>query len=124
METVTRASLTEAVRREVGLSREESERFVEAAIGELTGALAAGEKVKITNFGSFVVRVKGARMARNPKTGEPAPVAARRVVAFRPSRMLKEGVRQGMADAVRDVQARRRRPVHPQDAGEVSGLAS
>ena len=101
MGTVTRASLTDAVWREVGLSREESERFVEAAIAEMTAALAAGEKVTIVNFGSFVVRAKGARMARNPKTGEPAVVRARRVVAFRPSPALREGVRAALAGGER-----------------------
>ena len=97
MGTVTRASLTEAVWREVRLTREDSERFVEAAIGEMTAALAAGEKVTIVNFGSFVVRATGARMARNPKTGEPALVRARRVVAFHPSQTLREGVRAALA---------------------------
>ena len=98
MGTVTRASLTEAVWREVGLSREESERFVEAVIGEIAGALAAGEKLAIANFGRFAVHAKGARPGRNPKTGEPVPIAARRVVAFRASRKLKEGVDRAMAD--------------------------
>ena len=92
METVTRASLTEAVWREMGLSREDSERFVEDVIETLKERLAAGDAVKIARFGSFFVRDKGMRKARNPKTGEPAVVSARRVVAFRPSRKLREGV--------------------------------
>ena len=102
METLTRAGLVEAVWREVGVSRAEAERFVGAAIAELTAALAAGEKVAIVNFGGFVVRAKGARAGRNPKTGEPVEIAARRVVAFRPSRKLKEGVERGAADGGRD----------------------
>ena len=102
MGTLTRAELAKAVWREVGLSRAESERFVEAVIEEMTAALAAGGKVKILNFGSFVLRAKGARPGRNPKTGEPVPIAARRVVAFRPSRKLKEGVNPGMEDGGRD----------------------
>ncbi|MCY4550991.1 MAG: integration host factor subunit alpha [Defluviicoccus sp.] len=97
METVARASLTDAVWREVGLTRDESERFVEAAIGEMTAALAAGEKMTISNFASFVPRSKGARIARHPKTGEPALVRARRVVAFRPSQALREGVQAALA---------------------------
>ena len=100
--TLTRAELAKAVWREVGLSRAESERFVEAVIEEMTAALAAGGKVTILNFGSFVLRAKGARLGRNPKTGEPVPIAARRVVAFRPSRKLKEGVNPGMEDGGRD----------------------
>ena len=99
MDTVTRASLAEALWREVGLPRAEAERIVEAVIEELTERLAAGEKVKITNLGTFSVRVKGRRMGRNPKTGTPAPVAARQVVAFRPSRALKTGVNARMSGA-------------------------
>lgn len=99
MDRVTRASLTKAVWREVGLSREESERFVAAVIAEIAGALAAGQKVAIANFGSFVPRVKGSRPGRNPKTGEAVEIAARRVVAFRPSRKLKEDVNRGIAEA-------------------------
>ena len=68
--------------------RREAERFVEGAIGETTGALAAGEKVAIGNFGSFATRARGPRPGRDPKTGEPAPVTARRVVVFRPSKSL------------------------------------
>ncbi len=97
MDTLTRAGLAEAVWREMGLPRRESERFVEAAIEEMVAALAAGEKVTIVNFGSFATRAKGPRMGRNPKTGKPAPVTARRVVVFRPSWTLKAGVNEGVS---------------------------
>ncbi len=92
IDTLTRAELTDAVWREIGLSRAESERFVEAVIETVTDALAAGETVKIPCFGGFVPRAKGPRIGRNPRTGEPAPIAARRVVVFRPSRVLKDGI--------------------------------
>ena len=99
MGTVTRASLAEALWREVGLPRAEAERIVEAVIEELTARLAAREGVKISGFGSFSLRAKGPRMGRNPKTGTPAPVAARRVVVFRPSQTLKTGVSARMSGA-------------------------
>lgn len=102
MDTLTRAGLAEAVWREMGLPRREAERFVEGAIEEMTAALAAGEKVTIKNFGSFVTRAKGPRPGRNPKTGEPAPIAARRVVVFHPSRTLKVGVNEGVSESARD----------------------
>ena len=102
METLTRAGLVKAVWLEVGLSRAESEHFVEAVIEELTAALAVGGKVTILNFGKFDLRDKVARPGRNPKTGEPAVVPARRVVSFRPSRKLKEGVNPVMEDGGRD----------------------
>ena len=92
MDTLTRASLTEAVWREVGLSRLEAERFVEAVIEAITERLAAGEEVTILSFGKFVPHDKGPRPGRNPKTGEPALICARRVVAFRASRTLKDRV--------------------------------
>ena len=92
MQRVTRAVLTEAVWREVGLPRREAARLVDAAIETILERLAAGEPVMISGFGSFAVRDKGPRLGRNPKTREPAPIAARRVAVFRPSRLLTERI--------------------------------
>ncbi len=82
--TVTRAQLSEAVYQEVGLSQYESAQLVEAVLEEIVGSLVAGEKVKISSFGTFVVRHKDGRMGRNPRTGEEVPISPRRVVVFRP----------------------------------------
>ncbi len=90
--TVTRAQLSEAVYQEVGLSRNESAQLVEAVLEEIVGSLVGGESVKISSFGSFVVRHKGGRMGRNPKTGEEVPISPRRVLVFRPSHVLKDQV--------------------------------
>lgn len=87
--TLTRADLTEAVFREVGLSRSESATLVEAVLDEITETLVAGETVKLSSFGSFVVREKKGRMGRNPKTGEEVPIDPRRVLVFRPSNVLR-----------------------------------
>ena len=76
--TMTRADLTEAVYHEVGLSRSESAELVESVLGEISESLIDGETVKISSFGAFLVRHKGARVGRNPKTGEEAPITARR----------------------------------------------
>ena len=92
METVTRTVLREAVRREVGLPRREAAQLVDAAIDTICERLVAGEPVKISGFGSFATRDKDPRMGRNPKTREPAPIAARRVVVYRSSGVLKEGI--------------------------------
>ena len=67
--TVTRADLTEAVYQKVGLSRAESAALVELVLSEVCDCLATGESVKLSSFGSFVVRSKGERIGRNPKTG-------------------------------------------------------
>lgn len=90
--TVTRADLSESVYQEVGLSRNDSAQLVETVLDLISDRLVEGENVKISSFGSFLVRQKGGRMGRNPKTGEEVPIAPRRVLVFRPSQVLKESV--------------------------------
>ena len=83
--TVTRDVLCEAVYRKVGLSRIESATLVEVVLKEITDCLERGETVKLSSFGSFVVRKKRQRLGRNPKTGEEVPIPPRRVMVFKPS---------------------------------------
>lgn len=97
--TVTRAQLSEAVYQEVGLSRNESADLVETVLDEIVGALARGDIVKISSFGSFSVRSKGQRVGRNPKTGEEVPILPRRVLVFRASHVLKNRINQGLTGA-------------------------
>jgi len=92
VETISRPQLTEAIIREVGLSRNESAEIVEAVLAEVSDALVRGEMVKLPSFGSFSVRQKGQRMGRNPKTGDEVPIPPRRVVVFRPSSLLKKSI--------------------------------
>ena len=87
--TITRAELSEAVYQRVGLSRTESAALVELVLKELSDCLAKGETVKLSSFGSFVVRSKGERIGRNPKTGVEVPIEPRRVMVFKPSNILK-----------------------------------
>ena len=93
-QTITRAHLSEAVYKEVGLSRNESAELVESVLDEMIEALVGGEMVKISSFGSFSVRQKGERIGRNPKTGEEVPILPRRVLVFRPSHVLKNRINQ------------------------------
>jgi integration host factor subunit alpha len=86
---LTRADLAEAVFQAVGLSRNESSQMVEDMLEEVCDALAKGETVKLSSFGTFAVRQKSQRMGRNPKTGTEVPIAPRRVLVFRPSHVLK-----------------------------------
>ena len=95
MNTVTRAQLGEAVYREVGLSRGESAKLVESVLEAVTATLADGEAVKISSFGSFLVREKAERIGRNPKTRQEVPILPRRVVVFRASHVLKKRVNAG-----------------------------
>ena len=90
--TVTRAHLTEAVYQEVGLSRNESAQLVESVLDGIVDALARGESVKLSSFGTFTVRDKAQRVGRNPKTGEEVPILPRRVLVFRASHVLKDRI--------------------------------
>lgn len=93
--TLTRADLAETINRKMGFSRAESLDMVEAILSSMTGALAKGENVKISGFGSFVLRDKRERVGRNPKTGVEVPITPRRVMTFRASQLLKEQVAKG-----------------------------
>ncbi len=95
--TITRADLCEAVYRKVGLSRSESAELVEMLIDEVIETLERGENVKLSGFGSFMLRDKGERIGRNPKTGVEVPIAPRRVMVFKPSPVMK--ARMNGADA-------------------------
>ena len=88
----TRADLAEAVYNQLGLSRTESAELVEMVLQEITAVLEKGEPVKLTKFGVFSVRSKRERVGRNPKNGVEAPIPARRVLTFKPSRILKSKV--------------------------------
>jgi integration host factor subunit alpha len=98
-QTITRAYLSEVVYQEVGLSRNESAELLEAVLGEIAGALAQGETVKLSSFGSFSIRQKGKRVGRNPKTGEEVPILPRRVLVFRPSQVLKNRINESLRTA-------------------------
>ncbi|MAM24863.1 MAG: integration host factor subunit alpha [Rhodobacteraceae bacterium] len=93
--SLTRMDLSEAVFREVGLSRNESAQLVEAVLEHMSDALVNGEQVKISSFGTFSARDKSARVGRNPKTGEEVPINPRRVLTFRPSHLMKDRVASG-----------------------------
>lgn len=93
--TMTRSDLSEAVYREIGLSRNESAELVESILTRIADSLVQGDTVKISSFGTFAVREKNERMGRNPKTGQEVPIPPRRVLVFRPSHILKDRVNAG-----------------------------
>jgi integration host factor subunit alpha len=90
--TITRVDLYAAVYDKVRLSRSESLALVESVLKEITDTLAKGETVKLASFGSFIVRKKGQRLGRNPKTGVEVAISPRRVLVFKPSAILKQQV--------------------------------
>ena len=90
--TTTRSTLSEAVFKNVGLSRNESSSLVDSVFNEILKSLINGKDVKISSFGTFILRSKKERIGRNPKTGEEVPITARSVVTFRASNVLKSKV--------------------------------
>ena len=90
--TLTRADLSEAVYKRVGLSRNESSILVDVVLEEISAALETGEDVKISSFGTFSLRQKSQRMGRNPKTRIEVAIKPRRVLTFRPSHLLRERI--------------------------------
>lgn len=92
MGTLTRADIAEEIHRHVGLSRAESGNFVERILDMMCDELADGRNVKISGFGSFILRDKGERIGRNPKTGIEVPITPRRVISFRPSTILRDKI--------------------------------
>ncbi|WP_018867323.1 MULTISPECIES: integration host factor subunit alpha [unclassified Thioalkalivibrio] len=92
MAAVTKADLAAVLNEELGLNKREAKEFVEMFFEEMRQSLEAGEGVKLSGFGNFILRDKNQRPGRNPKTGEEIPVSARRVVTFRPGQKLRERV--------------------------------
>jgi integration host factor subunit alpha len=90
--TLTRADLSDIVHRKLGLSRAESASMVERVLYHMCHALSEGQNVKISGFGSFILRDKGERVGRNPKTGIEVPIAPRRVMTFRASQIMREQI--------------------------------
>ncbi|MDE2579340.1 MAG: integration host factor subunit alpha [Hyphomicrobiales bacterium] len=100
--TLTRADLADAVYRRVGLSRVDSANMVETVLGEISDTMASGETVKLSSFGSFLVRAKGERVGRNPKTGVAAAISSRRVIVFKASNILKARVNGASTEGLED----------------------
>lgn len=90
--TVTKADLGNTLFDEVGLNKREAKDFVELFFEKIRQSLESGSSVKLSGFGSFTLRDKTSRPGRNPRTGEEVAISARRVVTFRSSQKLKDGV--------------------------------
>ena len=93
--TVTRADLADVVHRRLGLSRAESASVVERVLHHMCHALSEGQNVKLSGFGTFILRDKGQRIGRNPKTGVEVPIAPRRVMTFRASQIMRDEIAKG-----------------------------
>ena len=88
--TLTRQDISEALYRKIGLSKHESAVMLESVLEQISNALIDDESVKLSSFGTFYPRQKRERVGRNPKTGVTATINARRVISFKPSKLMKE----------------------------------
>lgn len=89
---MNKADLVAQVSKKSGLTKTESGKALEAAIGSMTQALSKGETVQLIGFGSFAVAKRNARLGRNPRTGAQIKIAAKKVPVFRPGEALKSSV--------------------------------
>jgi len=96
---MTKADIVSEVYEKVGLSKKEATDIVETVLDTIKDTLKTGETVKIAGFGNFVIRDKGSRKGRNPKTGENIEITPRKVVTFKPSMIFKDFVDKGKETA-------------------------
>ena len=95
MATITRIDLANALRAKFGLAAADAYRMIDIVFDEIEQSLINGEEIKIVDFGTFKILSKPARIGRNPKTGVPAVISARRVAAFRPCNNFRKTVSAG-----------------------------
>jgi len=90
--TLTKSDLEHLLFENVGLNKREAKEMVASFFDEILKALEDGQCVKLAGFGNFVLREKGERPGRNPKTGQQLPISARRVATFHASQLLQQQV--------------------------------
>ncbi len=90
--TLTRADLADAIKQQIGLSRSDASNIIESVMEHILVAAESGENVKISGFGTFVIRDKDPRIGRNPKTGVEAEISKRRVLTFRASQGMRSRI--------------------------------
>lgn len=92
MKTITRSDIADKIYEEIGISRKDSGDILDLMIEEITDELVSGNDVKLSSFGSLLLRRKNPRVGRNPKTGIEAEISARTVISFKPSQLLRKAV--------------------------------
>ena len=89
---LTKAHLADLLFEKIGLNKRESKDMIDAFFDLVSDSLVEGKDVKVSGFGNFQIRTKAPRPGRNPRTGEPIPIEARRVVTFHASHKLKDHI--------------------------------
>ena len=120
---MTKAELVEDVARAAELTKKDAERLVEIVFESIIDTLNQGEKIELRGFGSFRVRERGARRGRNPKTGDPVDIPAKRVPYFKPGKELKELINEEDGAAGAETPAAAAQPSAEVGAGGESGAA-
>jgi len=89
---MTKADIVQGIHDKLGFSKKDSSEIVESVFDIMKENLSRSETVKISGFGNFAVREKRARKGRNPQTGDELEIAARKVVTFKPSQVLRQNL--------------------------------
>ena len=89
---MTKADIIEKIQTATGLTKKDSAEIMEAVFSIMKSTLESGENLKISGFGNFEVKQKNDRLGRNPQTGEAITIAARQVLTFKPSTLLKQAI--------------------------------
>ena len=105
-QTLTKADIVDQVFEKVGLTKKDATEVVEFVFDSLKDTLKAGDKVKISGFGNFVVRKKRSRVGRNPQTKEEMTISARRVLTFKPSQVLRAMLNRDFTPRIKDTEKR------------------
>jgi integration host factor subunit alpha len=93
--TMTKADLVDKIHASTGLTKDGAFAYLETILETIKKSLETAEVVKISGFGSFIVKEKNSRRGRNPQTGEPITITARKILTFKPSPVLKNLINQG-----------------------------
>lgn len=96
---MTKADLVEEVAKATDMTKKDSEKLVEIVFDSIIESLKKGDKIELRGFGSFRVRQRGSRRGRNPKTGAPVSVPAKRVAYFKPGKELKDLINKETTEA-------------------------
>ncbi len=99
MSTLTKSDMIEHLMHNLNLTRQEGRCLVENFFYELSESLIEGKEVKLSGFGNFELKDKNSRPGRNPKTGEPVAVSARRVVTFKTGQKFRQKVEEQLIDS-------------------------
>lgn len=89
---MTKADIAEKIQASIGMSKKESVEMLEAVFSLMKSTLESGENLKISGFGSFIVKEKADRRGRNPQTGETITIGARRILTYKPSTVLRQAI--------------------------------